>query len=130
MEEQTAPTSPDGPRIAREKRTIGAMLDIYCQDHHHSPGLCPDCRTLLDYAHRRLEVCPFGADKPARNHCPVHCYSASRRERVRAVMRYAGPRMLLRHPVLSLFHLLDRRRSAASAVLPKARRRTHPPGNR
>jgi hypothetical protein len=29
------------------------------------------------------------------------------RERVRAVMRYAGPRMLLRHPILAVLHLLD-----------------------
>jgi hypothetical protein len=27
------------------------------------------------------------------------------RERIRKVMRYAGPRMLYTHPVLALFHL-------------------------
>ena len=32
------------------------------------------------------------------------------RERVRQVMRYAGPRMLLRHPILALLHLRDERR--------------------
>ena len=34
---------------------------------------------------------------------------AAMRERVRVVMRYAGPRMLLRHPVLTLLHLRDER---------------------
>jgi hypothetical protein len=29
------------------------------------------------------------------------------REQVRAVMRYAGPRMLWRHPILALEHLWD-----------------------
>ena len=29
------------------------------------------------------------------------------RERVRVVMRYAGPRMLLRHPILAILHLRD-----------------------
>jgi hypothetical protein len=29
------------------------------------------------------------------------------RGQVREVMRYAGPRMLLRHPVLAVLHLLD-----------------------
>jgi len=29
------------------------------------------------------------------------------RERIRAVMRYAGPRMLWRHPLLALLHLAD-----------------------
>jgi hypothetical protein len=28
-------------------------------------------------------------------------------------MRYSGPRMTFRHPVLALFHLLDGRRKAA-----------------
>jgi hypothetical protein len=29
------------------------------------------------------------------------------REAVREVMRYAGPRMALRHPILAFLHLLD-----------------------
>lgn len=96
-------------RIQREQRTIAAMLALYCRDRHGTAagGLCPECGPLLAYAHRRLEVCPFQEAKPACNKCQVHCYSAAMRERVTAVMRYAGPRMLLHHPVLSLFHLYD-----------------------
>lgn len=89
------------------------MTRINCRDHHDGAGrLCEDCETLLDYAHRRLGVCPFGAGKPACNHCEVHCYSRKMREQVKAVMRYAGPRMLLRHPILGLGHLLDKLRPA------------------
>jgi hypothetical protein len=40
--------------------------------------------------------------------CPVHCYRPELRERIRAVMRYAGPRMLFRHPRLAILHLWDR----------------------
>jgi predicted amidophosphoribosyltransferase len=96
-------------RIRREQRTIAAMLAIYCRDHHHpaSTGLCGECGALLDYARRRSDVCHFQGAKPACNRCAVHCYSATMRKRVTAVMRYAGPRMLLRHPTLSLFHLPD-----------------------
>jgi hypothetical protein len=96
-------------RIQREQRTIAAMLAIYCCDHRHtaSAGLCGECGALLGYARRRLDLCPFQEAKPACNSCEVHCYSVAMRERVTAVMRYAGPRMLLRHPELSLFHLLD-----------------------
>jgi hypothetical protein len=102
-------------RIAREQRTIEAMLHIYCRDHHgRGADLCAACTTLLDYARRRLATCPFGAAKPACNHCKVHCYSPTLRERVKAVMRYSGPRMLLRHPLISLFHLLDKNRRAPS----------------
>lgn len=104
-----------GPRIAREKQTILAMARIYCRDHHGMTGeLCSECTALLDYAKRRLDTCPFQEEKPACNHCQVHCYSTKMRERVKDVMRYAGPRMLLRHPVLSLYHLLDKRRPLPS----------------
>jgi len=34
------------------------------------------------------------------------------RERVRDVMRWAGPRMLWRHPWLAITHVLDGRRPA------------------
>lgn len=91
------------------------MLDIYCRDHHgHGAGLCHQCVRLRDYAWQRLDNCPFGEDKPVCNHCTVHCYSESMRERVRTVMRYAGPRMPLRHPWLALLHLLAKRRPAPS----------------
>jgi predicted amidophosphoribosyltransferase len=96
-------------RIKREQNTIAAMMSIYCRDHHHSRGtLCETCAKLLDYAQRRLESCPFEEQKPACNHCNVHCYSKQMRTQVQQVMRYSGPRMLLRHPLMSLFHILDK----------------------
>ena len=109
------------PRIRRELRTIAAMINIYCQAHHHSAAVpCEDCRRLLDYADRRLDTCPFHADKPVCNKCTVHCYSKSMRERVRQVMRFSGPRMIFRHPWLTLRHLIDTRRPAPG--LPGKRR--------
>lgn len=110
-----------GARIKREQKTIRAMMAIYCRDHHEPAvaGLCPDCTALLDYAHRRLDICPFQDEKPACNHCEVHCYSAKMRERVREVMRYAGPRMLRPHPILSLRHLFDELRPSRTLTLRK-----------
>lgn len=99
-----------GRRIRREQRTIEAMVRIYCRDHHGRGAVCRRCAELLDYARRRLEICPFQELKPPCDHCQVHCYGAGMRERVKAVMRYAGPRMVLRHPLMSLYHLLDKRR--------------------
>jgi hypothetical protein len=101
-------------RLSREERTIAAMITLYCRDTHGAaPDTCAACGTLRAYAHDRLERCPFGADKPTCVNCTVHCYRADMRERVRAVMRYAGPRMLLHHPVLTLLHLYwDSRRDA------------------
>jgi predicted amidophosphoribosyltransferase len=102
-------TSLSKKRINREKLTMTEMMVIYCHDHHHSGGtLCEACNQLLDYARRRLDTCPFQEEKPACNHCSVHCYSKEMRERVQVVMRYAGPKMILRHPLLSFHHMLDK----------------------
>lgn len=100
-------------RLQRERKTIAAMVLCYCQNHHGAQrDPCPSCRGLLDYATLRLERCRFGEHKPTCANCPVHCYQARRREEVRIVMRYAGPRMLWTHPVLAVRHILDGYRKA------------------
>ncbi len=94
-----------GPRIALEQRTVRAMIEIYCRGHHGRPdAVCPQCQELLDYALRRLDCCRFGEEKPACAQCPIHCYKPAMRDRIKAVMRYAGPRMLWRHPIMALLH--------------------------
>jgi hypothetical protein len=99
-------------RRDRELATVNVMIRMYCHDHHAGQPLCADCAALLSYATRRLERCVFGVVKPTCANCKVHCYSADMRARVKAVMRYAGPRMLLRHPVLGIAHIIDGRRPA------------------
>jgi hypothetical protein len=95
-------------RIKREKKTIEAMIALYCRDHHQAePTPCETCADLLAYARQRLERCPWGESKPTCAKCPIHCYQPEMREQVRRVMRYAGPRMLLHHPILAIAHLLD-----------------------
>ena len=95
-------------RLQREAHTVAAMIRRYCRDRHHTTdGLCPECAELLAYARRRLTRCPFQERKTTCGKCPVHCYAPAMRERIREVMRYAGPRMLFSHPLLALMHLLD-----------------------
>jgi len=95
-------------RLAREKRTVAAMIRLYCRGHHSPEARpCAECSTLLDYALHRIERCRFGPGKPVCSKCRVHCYGAEQRELIRRVMRYAGPRMLLAHPLLALLHLRD-----------------------
>ncbi len=108
-------------RLAREERTIAAMIALYCRDRHRAtPDACAACSALRAYAHDRLVRCPFGADKPTCLNCAVHCYRGDMRERVRDVMRKSGPRMLLRYPVLTLLHLYcDSRRDAPSQRRPR-----------
>jgi hypothetical protein len=80
-------------RLAREWKTVTAMLHIYCRDQHGG-ALCDECQELMRYVSLRLDRCWFGEEKPTCAKCPVHCYQRDRREQTKAVMRYAGPRML------------------------------------
>jgi len=111
-----------GVRLRRERRTIAAMIAIYCRDHHHAGGLCGACAGLEAYAFERIDRCVYGEEKPTCVNCPIHCYKREQREAVREVMRYAGPRMLRRHPVLAIMHLIDGRRPAP-AEIPRKRAR-------
>jgi predicted amidophosphoribosyltransferase len=100
-------------RFAREWKTMSAMVRIFCRGHHDpAEDLCETCREFLDYAGERLERCRFGAGKPTCVKCPVHCYQRARQDQARVIMRYAGPRMAWKHPVLSLRHWLDGLRKA------------------
>lgn len=102
----------DHPRLRRERLTVRAMVAFYCRHHHGVGGICDACAELLAYSDRRLDLCPYGSDKPTCANCPIHCYRPEPRQRMREVMRFAGPRMLTRHPYLAIRHLVDGRRPA------------------
>jgi len=103
----------EGERLERERRTVAAMIERFCRDRHGSDrGLCADCADLELYTRLRLEKCPYGEAKPTCANCPIHCYQPHRREQIKTVMSYAGPRMLLSHPILAIRHMLDGRREA------------------
>jgi hypothetical protein len=95
-------------RMARETKTIEKMVLIFCRKYHAMQGtLCNECDELLRYASARLEKCPFQEGKTTCAKCPVHCYKPDMRERVRKVMRFSGPRIVYRHPLMALFHMID-----------------------
>ncbi len=102
------------------------MTTIYCADRHgrHISGLCHRCAGLMSYAEKRLLKCPYGQSKPTCAKCPVHCYKKQPRESIRQVMRYAGPRMVWRHPWRALVHKADNwRRVVALRELRDSRNR-------
>jgi hypothetical protein len=100
-------------RLDREWKIMETMMRLYCRDKHGTTSpLCSECQGLLNYANVRLDRCRFGEEKPTCAKCPVHCYQRDRREQIKTMMRYAGPRMLWEHPVMSLRHWLDGFRQA------------------
>lgn len=95
-------------RLSRERDTIRAMFIISCRHQHGGKGgLCAQCGADLEYAFRRIDKCPYGEAKPICKNCLTHCYSKEMQARVRQIMRFAGPRMLWRHPWLTLMHYVD-----------------------
>jgi len=108
--------------MKREHKTVELMIALYCKDHHQTTqGLCADCEILAEYAGLRLANCPFQENKTTCGNCPIHCYKPKMREKVREVMRYAGPRMIWHHPLLAFGHMIDGRRKVPG---PKKRRGT------
>ena len=92
-------------RIEEEKAVVEQMIRLYCRKYEGHDELCPNCRELLDYAHNRLDRCRYGEDKSTCKKCPTHCYRSEMKERIRMVMRWAGPRMILYHPLAAIRHL-------------------------
>ena len=90
-------------RNEKEKKTAERMIRLYCR-HHHGTELCEDCEELIRYAHAQLDTCLFENEKPSCRQCVVHCYSTKRREQIRQVMRYSGPRLFLYQPFYFLVH--------------------------
>ena len=100
------------PRISREKNTIDKMVHVYCKGNHDTKGnkLCSDCSEFFDYAFLRLDKCPFQEEKSTCGKCLVHCYRPEMREKAKKIMRYSGPRLIYKSPLLSLHHIFDGRK--------------------
>lgn len=93
----------------REKRMVSEMIALYCRKNHGTERrqLCADCAELNEYARQRSDKCPFMENKTFCSNCKVHCYKPEMREKIRAVMRFSGPRMIFHHPVAAIHHVLS-----------------------
>ncbi|MGN1328287.1 MAG: nitrous oxide-stimulated promoter family protein [Eubacterium sp.] len=91
-----------------EKQVVSQMIALYCRKNHHTiNGLCDECKKLDEYAKQRCDKCPFMETKTFCSNCKVHCYNDEMREKIRAVMRFSGPRMIFYHPVTAVRHLIE-----------------------
>lgn len=93
-------------RIEREKLVVAKMVRLYCRRKLGLAEPTPEYVELLEYAHARLERCRFGEKKTSCKRCAVHCYKPGMRAKIRAIMRWAGPRMIFYHPVAAFRHML------------------------
>ncbi|MGL5380058.1 nitrous oxide-stimulated promoter family protein [Clostridium sp.] len=94
-------------RVEREKRVIELMIKIYCRKKHgNKECLCEECDELLQYAHKRLSFCKFGDEKTTCAKCPIHCYKKDMKLKVKEVMKFSGPRLLIYAPGEFIRHML------------------------
>lgn len=95
----------------KEQYVVKEMIRLYCRKNYEgyekkTGKMCPVCQELSDYAELRSEKCPFMEKKTFCSNCRVHCYKPEMREKIRQVMRFSGPRMLLCHPVMAIWHVV------------------------
>ncbi len=82
------------------------MISMYCRRKHKTNILCQDCCNLSTYASHKIDKCPLGLHKTSCQDCKIHCYTPEMRDKIKKVMRFAGPRMLFLHPLIAIYHLL------------------------
>ncbi len=90
-------------KIEKERKVVSLMIDIYYKKH----STLKEKIELLDYVNLRLTKCPFSDNKTFCSNCKIHCYNPLMQERIKQVMRYAGPRMLFYHPIIAISHLIE-----------------------
>ena len=105
-------------RRLREMKTISQMVALYCAENHGvdtrlTPAyceelVCEECAMLDRYATERTRSCRQMETKTSCDECPYHCYKPEMRERIKQVMRFSGPRMITKHPIAAIRHLLGK----------------------
>lgn len=95
--------------IEKELRVVRQMINIYCRRKHKTKRntLCKECNELMEYVSIRRKYCPFGEQKTFCSHCPIHCYRKDMRVRIKEVMRYSGPWMLIYNPPMAISHIKE-----------------------
>ena len=92
-----------------EKKVVSLMIRLYCNGNHGTKNgvLCDDCKALSEYAKARVKHCPHMETKTFCSNCRTHCYKPEMREKIRAVMRWSGKRMIFHHPVMAVRHVIE-----------------------
>lgn len=95
--------------MKKEIQVVSLMIKKFCNGNHGTKkgNLCQDCSELLEYVELRRNKCPHGDNKPFCSNCKIHCYKPEKREKIRNVMRYSGPRIVTDHPILATRHLIE-----------------------
>ena len=92
---------------AVKKQLIHEMITIFCAAKHSRVGNCQICSRLEEYANMKIDRCPLGDSGISCSSCRVHCYGESERSLIKEVMKYAGPGIFLKSPLLTLRYFMN-----------------------
>lgn len=95
-------------KIEKEKNIVVFMIEYYCKQNHHQEIICKNCSDLVKYAHNKLKNCLYRENKPSCLRCKVHCYSNEKREEIKKVMAYVGPKMIYLMPTQYIKHIINK----------------------
>ncbi len=102
----------------KDRQTLEAIGFIYCRAHHldepkDAQGLCPSCREAIEGTLLKTLQCPYNHAGNCQD-CTIHCQRGESQARIKTIMAYAAPRMLLRHPVMTARYLGKKLRPSPS----------------
>lgn len=89
----------------KETESMNLIFDIYEKGHVEEKE---EIEELRRYSAERIQKCPMMETKTYCSNCQIHCYKPVYREKIRKVMRYAGPRLLLKSPGKVFDHAIKR----------------------
>lgn len=94
-------------KAEKDIATVRLMIALYCHKKHGTKKgeLCAECEELFEYARLRRIKCPHGDGKPSCSHCKIHCYKPEMKAKIREVMKFSGPRLLIYEPRAVFGHM-------------------------
>lgn len=94
-------------RIEKEKEIVGLMIKLYCIKHHmDADSPCHQCLEILEYAKKQLNGCKHGDSKGFCSKCTAPCYRQDMRARIKEIMKFSGPRLILYEPYEFVKHII------------------------
>lgn len=86
-----------------------AIGGIYCRGNHGAAAreddvMCSWCREAIEGTLERATACPYGHEHNCED-CETHCQRGEAQENIKRIMRYAAPRMVVRHPIMTFGYL-------------------------
>ena len=66
----------------------------------------PGVRGVLFIFRKKTRLLSLRREETRLRKCKIHCYGKGYKERAKEIMAFSGPKLLLKHPILSMRHIM------------------------